>query len=85
MAAVVSQPTVITADHAIRRVVSGHDAAGEANVESDGPARNVRVREGAGFISTLMWATEETTALGSRRIDRAHRTIGTASPPTARL
>jgi mannose-6-phosphate isomerase-like protein (cupin superfamily) len=83
--AVVSQPSVVAANSAIRRVVTGHDGAGKAIIESDGPAPNVRVREGAGFVSTLLWVTDETPALGSLRIDRADRTIGTAPPPNGTI
>ena len=82
---VVSQPSVVASGHAIRRVVTGHDSAGKAIVESDGLAPNVRVREGAGFVSTLLWVTDETPALGSLRIDRADRTIGTAPPPNGTI
>lgn len=81
----VSQPSVIAADHAVRRVVTGHDDAGKAVVESDGPAPNVRVREGAGFVATLLWVTDETPALGALRTDRADRTIGTAPPPNGTI
>jgi hypothetical protein len=40
----------------IRRVVTGHDQSGKAIVERDGIAGNVRVRAGAGFVSTLLCA-----------------------------
>ena len=53
---------------AMRRVVTGHDREGKAVVLSDGPAPNVRVREGAGFVSTLLWATDETPALASGHV-----------------
>ena len=46
-------------NHATRRVVTGHDDNGKAIIESDGPAPNVRVREGAGFVCYL--------AVGHRR------------------
>jgi mannose-6-phosphate isomerase-like protein (cupin superfamily) len=82
---VVSQASIAAAGHAIRRVVTGHDDAGKAIIESDGPAPNVRVREGTGFVSTLLWVTDETPALGSLRIDRADRTIGTAPPPNGTI
>jgi mannose-6-phosphate isomerase-like protein (cupin superfamily) len=81
----VSQTSVVAADHVIRRVVTGHDDGGKAIVESDSPAPNVRVREGAGFVSTLLWVTDETPALGSLRIDRADRAIGTAPPPNGTI
>jgi mannose-6-phosphate isomerase-like protein (cupin superfamily) len=77
---VASKPPVAS-EHAIRRVVTGHDDHGKAIIEIDGMAPNVRVREGAGFVSTLLWVTDETPAIGSLKIDRADRTIGTAPPP----
>ena len=67
--------------HAIRRVVTGHDDAGRAIVESDGAAPNVKIRQGAGFISTLLWVTDETPARVDLRKDRADRTIAVAPPP----
>src|ERR1700754_1628188 len=66
--------------HAIRRVVTGHDDNGKAIVESDGAAPNVKIREGAGFISTLLWVTDETPANVGLRKDRADRTIAVAPP-----
>jgi naringenin degradation protein FdeH len=66
--------------HAIRRVVTGHDDSGKAIIESDGAAPNVKIREGAGFVSTLLWVTDETPANVGLRIDRADRTIATAPP-----
>jgi len=67
-------------NHATRRVVTGHDDNGKAIIESDGPAPNVRVREGAGFVSTLLWVTDETPVNAGLRIDRADRTIAVAPP-----
>ena len=67
-------------DHATRRVVTGHDDNGKAIVESDGPSPHVKVREGAGFVSTLLWVTDETPANVGLRIDRADRTIAVAPP-----
>ena len=67
-------------DHTIRRVVTGHDDNGKAIIESDGPAPNVKVREGAGFVSNLLWVTDETPAKVDLRIDRADRTIAVAPP-----
>jgi hypothetical protein len=66
--------------HVTRRVVTGHDDNGNAIIESDGAAPNVRVREGAGFVSTLLWVTDETPAKVDLRIDRADRTIAVAPP-----
>lgn len=64
----------------VRRIVTGHDAAGTAIVISDGPAPNVRVREASGIASTLLWATDESPADISGDADRAARTIGVAPP-----
>jgi mannose-6-phosphate isomerase-like protein (cupin superfamily) len=69
-----------TMDHSVRRVVTGHDDSGKAIVESDGDAPNVKVREGAGFVSTLLWVTDETPADVGLRKDRADRTIAVAPP-----
>ena len=43
--------------HQIRRIVTGHDDNGKAIIESDGICPHVRVREGAGFVSSLLWVT----------------------------
>ncbi len=67
--------------HAIRRVVTGHDASGSAVVVMDGIAPNVKVRSGAGFVHSLLWVTDETPADISRNSDRAAREIGVAPPP----
>jgi mannose-6-phosphate isomerase-like protein (cupin superfamily) len=67
-------------DHTIRRVVTGHDNNGTAIIESDGPCPHVKVREGAGFVSNLLWVTDETPAKVDLRIDRADRTIAVAPP-----
>ena len=66
--------------HAIRRVVTGHDSSGKAVVLIDGIAANVKVREGAGFVHSLLWVTDESPADISLSIDRADREIG-VSPP----
>jgi naringenin degradation protein FdeH len=66
--------------HAIRRVVTGHDAAGKAVVLLDGVAPNVKVRQGAGFVHSLLWVTDESPADISATTDRADRTIGVAPP-----
>jgi mannose-6-phosphate isomerase-like protein (cupin superfamily) len=69
----------------IRRVVTGHDDNGKAIVESDGLAPNVKVRAGAGFISTLLWVTDESPANVGLRKDRADRTIGVPPPPNGSI
>src|SRR5258707_14754607 len=67
--------------HQIRRIVTGHDDSGKATIESDGICPHVRVREGAGFVSSLLWVTDETPARVDLRQDRAARTIGVPPPP----
>ena len=66
--------------HQIRRIVTGHDDSGKAIVESDGIAPNMKVRPGAGFVSSLLWVTDETPARMDLRQDRADRTIGVPPP-----
>lgn len=67
--------------HQIRRIVTGHDDNGKAIVESDGICPHVRVRPGTGFVSSLLWVTDETPARMDLRQDRAERTIGVPPPP----
>ncbi len=68
---------------AVRRVVTGHDAAGVAKVLSDGPATNKRsARPGGG--STLIWCSDEMPvdiAVGESAEDMGARVLGTAPPP----
>ena len=66
--------------HQIRRIVTGHDDSGKAIVESDGICPHVKVRPGAGFVSSLLWVTDETPARMDLRQDRAERTIGVPPP-----
>ena len=66
--------------HAIRRVVTGHDSSGKAVVLIDGIAPNIKVRQGAGFVHSLLWVTDETPADISGGADRAEREIGVAPP-----
>src|ERR1700742_1024662 len=72
-------------DHTIRRVVTGHNDNGTAIIESDGPCPHMKVREGAGFVSNLLWVTDETPANVGLRIDRADRTIAVAPPPNGSI
>jgi mannose-6-phosphate isomerase-like protein (cupin superfamily) len=65
----------------VRRVVTGHEHTGKAIALIDGPAPNVKVRPGAGFVSSLLWVTDETPADIAGTADRADRTIGVAPPP----
>ena len=71
--------------HQIRRIVTGHDDNGKAIIESDGICPHVRVREGAGFVSSLLWVTDETPARVDLRKDRAARTIGVPPPPNGSI
>ena len=71
--------------HQIRRIVTGHDDSGKAIIESDGICPHVKVREGAGFVSSLLWVTDETPARVDLRQDRAARTIGVPPPPNGSI
>jgi mannose-6-phosphate isomerase-like protein (cupin superfamily) len=71
----------MSAGHPIRRIVTGHDDSGKAIVEIDGLAPNMKVRPGAGFVSHLLWVTDETPARMDLRQDRAERTMGVPPPP----
>jgi mannose-6-phosphate isomerase-like protein (cupin superfamily) len=65
----------------VRRVVTGHDAAGKAIVIMDGDAPNQRVRQATGLVSTLLWVTDETPADIAGHADRAAREA-VVGPPT---
>ena len=65
----------------VRRIVTGHDAAGKAVVVMDGPAPNQRVRQATGLTSTLLWVTEEAPANVASNADRADRESPVAPPP----
>jgi hypothetical protein len=71
--------------HQIRRIVTGHDDSGKAILESDGICPHVKVREGAGFVSSLLWVTDETPARVDLRQDRAARTVGVPPPPNGSI
>lgn len=62
----------------IRRVVTGHDAAGKAVVIFDSEAPNVKHRPSR-LVSTLLWVTDESPAEAASR-DRAAREIGIPPP-----
>ena len=71
-------------EHAIRRIVTGHDDSGKAIIESDGIVPK-KVRPGAGFVSSLLWVTDESPARMDLRQDRADRTIGVPPPPNGSI
>lgn len=48
-------------EHAIRRIVTGHDAKGRARIVMDGAAPNRRIRPD-GLVSTLIWGSDEMPA-----------------------
>jgi mannose-6-phosphate isomerase-like protein (cupin superfamily) len=75
----------MTQPHQIRRIVTGHDASGKAIVTMDGPCPHVKVRPGAGFVSSLLWVTDETPARADIPGDRADRTIGVPPPPNGSI
>ncbi len=65
----------------IRRIVTGHDAAGRAIVLSDGAPKNIKVRQASGgLVSSLLWVTDESPADMSGAADRSLREIGVAPP-----
>jgi mannose-6-phosphate isomerase-like protein (cupin superfamily) len=64
----------------IRRIVTGHDASGKAVVLQDSPTPNVKVRPVGGFVSHLVWVTDESPADIAGTADRSLREIGTAPP-----
>ncbi len=72
--------SAVPAARPVRRVVTGHDAAGRSVVLFDSPALNVRGRA-QGNASTLVWVTDEGPADVSARTDRAARDIGVPPPP----
>lgn len=67
----------------IRRIVTGHDAHGKAVVLSDGPATNVTHRKIGGFVSTVLWAVDESPADVSTSTDRADRPVALGPLPNA--
>jgi quercetin dioxygenase-like cupin family protein len=64
----------------IRRIVTGHDAAGKAIVERDGIMANVKVMP-SGHKGCVMWVTDETPAPVAGADDPARREMGIAPPP----
>lgn len=66
----------------IRRIVTGHDAAGKAKVLIDAPAGNIK-NSRPGQFSTLIWCTAESPAampVGEDAEDLGARTLGTYPP-----
>ncbi|HEX9463755.1 MAG TPA: cupin domain-containing protein [Alphaproteobacteria bacterium] len=63
----------------IRRIVTGHDAAGKAVVWMDGPAGNHKFPNDKA-TSTLMWVTDETPCDFTTEIDAGQRVLGTPPP-----
>jgi mannose-6-phosphate isomerase-like protein (cupin superfamily) len=62
--------------YAVRRIVTGHNAAGQANVSFDGPPSNVRELPGwPGLYVNEIWVTEESPAATTGDADRALRPI----------
>ncbi len=67
----------------IRRIVTGHDATGVAQVIMDGPATNAKY-PAPGIVSTLIWCTDEMPAdisMGESVEDMGARILGTSPPP----
>lgn len=60
----------------VRRVVTGHDTAGESQVSFDGPPSNIREMPGwPGLYVNEIWVTEESPAQTTGAGDRALRPI----------
>jgi quercetin dioxygenase-like cupin family protein len=71
-----------TGNPPIRRVVTGHDAAGVAKVLLDAPAINTKSSQ-PGLVSTMMWSTDGAPAaipIGEQPEDMGGRILGTAPP-----
>jgi quercetin dioxygenase-like cupin family protein len=66
----------------LRRIVTGHDQDGVAQVMTDGPATNAK-QSGSGAVSTLMWCTDGAPAnipIGADFEDMGARIVGTQPP-----
>lgn len=60
----------------VRRIVTGHNATGEADVTFDGPPTNVREMPGwPGLFVNEIWVTDESPADTTGAADRALRPI----------
>ena len=78
----VAQERKAVATPAIRRVVTGHDAANVAKVIGDAPAPHSR-RGASGSTSTLIWITDGAPAdisAGEKIEDLGARILGTSPP-----
>ena len=62
-----------------RRIVTGYDASCKAVVWKDGPSTN-QVRAAPGFVSNIMWITDETPCEFAGDEDMGLRKIGIAPP-----
>lgn len=69
----------------VRRVVTGHDAAGKAVALFDGAASNVRVRAANGIGSTLLWVTDQTPTRMAGMADAGSSEIGVAPPESGTI
>jgi quercetin dioxygenase-like cupin family protein len=63
-----------------RRIVTGYAATGKAVVWKDGPPTN-QVRAVPGFVSSIMWITDQTPCEYAGAEDMGLRKIGIAPPP----
>ncbi len=63
----------------IRRIVTGHDAAGKAVVWRDGACTNRKYPDDK-VVSTLVWVTDAAPADFVMDVDAGNRNIGTAPP-----
>jgi mannose-6-phosphate isomerase-like protein (cupin superfamily) len=70
------------ANSKIRRIVTGHDAAGKAVVWVDGPATNNKRQASvpSTHTSTLLWVTDRLPADMLGEEDTGQRILGTAPP-----
>src|SRR5207249_11377203 len=63
----------------VRRIVTGHDAAGKAVILMDGPTPYVNQR-GEGNVVSLCWITNETPADLSHTRDQGNQKTGVPPP-----
>ena len=65
----------------IRRIVTGHDAAGRAIIQSDAPPTRVQALSGGGPVFHEVWNTRETPALIDRSSGEPYESQLTLPPP----